>query len=334
MSSTQQYEAMNEKVMVLLKKDSEKSSAVSASPLIKISMDQLKNTDNGEVYKKLDELQVLIDNVSPYRNKSVFGKAGVIPKILSKAFRINHLSRYIDKFENSSKLIDNIILYLNKSKEELENDNKALKLEIEGMAIKRNELKNLIEELSQTQQECDEYLSINKKDEFEINRFKSDTYFPLLQKMTDVKQRVMVMEQSVIAFTTLIANNRELIVSLDRAKEVTVEALGVAILMAQSLSEQERILNSVNGLNRVTSDLIKQTSTQLKNQGASIQIQASSAMLDMQALETSFKECLESFEKIKDFRIKATDDIKKHLQNFDKLMDEINSKNMLINHVK
>lgn len=39
MSSTQQYEAMNEKVMVLLKKDSEKSSAVSASPLIKISMD-------------------------------------------------------------------------------------------------------------------------------------------------------------------------------------------------------------------------------------------------------------------------------------------------------
>ncbi|EFP1231206.1 toxic anion resistance protein, partial [Campylobacter jejuni] len=218
--------------------------------------------------------------------------------------------------------------------EELENDNKALKLEIEGMAIKRNELKNLIEELSQTQQECDEYLSINKKDEFEINRFKSDTYFPLLQKMTDVKQRVMVMEQSVIAFTTLIANNRELIVSLDRAKEVTVEALGVAILMAQSLSEQERILNSVNGLNRVTSDLIKQTSTQLKNQGASIQMQASSAMLDMQALETSFKECLESFEKIKDFRIKATDDIKKHLQNFDKLMDEINSKNMLINHVK
>ncbi|WP_252367558.1 toxic anion resistance protein, partial [Campylobacter jejuni] len=67
------------------------------------------------------------------------------------------------------------------------------------------------------------------------------------------------------------------------------------------MSEQERILNSVNGLNRVTSDLIKQTSTQLKNQGASIQMQASSAMLDMQALETSFKECLESFEKIKDF---------------------------------
>ncbi|HED7883178.1 TPA: hypothetical protein R6B22_001786 [Campylobacter coli] len=39
MSSTQQYEAMNEKVMVLLKKDNEKSSAVSASPLIKISND-------------------------------------------------------------------------------------------------------------------------------------------------------------------------------------------------------------------------------------------------------------------------------------------------------
>ncbi|HEF8473034.1 TPA: hypothetical protein SBF47_000517 [Campylobacter jejuni] len=87
MSSTQQYEAMNEKVMVLLKKDNEKSSAVSASPLIKISMEQLKNTDNGEVYKKLDELQVLIDNVSPYRNKSVFGKAGVIPKFYPKLLK-------------------------------------------------------------------------------------------------------------------------------------------------------------------------------------------------------------------------------------------------------
>lgn len=334
MSSIQQYKAVNEKVMVLLKKDDKESSSISASPLIKISMDQLKDTGNGEVYKKLEELQVLIENVSPYRNKSVFGKAGVIPRIISKTFKINHLSRYIDKFENSSKLISNIVLCLNESKEKLENDNKALGLEIEGMAIKRNELKDLIEKLTQLQQECNEYLSINKHDEFETNRFKSDTYFPLLQKMTDVKQRVMVMEQSVIAFTTLIANNRELIVSLDRAKEVTVEALGVAILMAQSLSEQERILNSVNGLNKVTSDLIKQTSSQLKNQGASIQMQASSAMLDMQALENSFKECLESFEKIRGFRIKATGDIEKHLQNFNKLMDEINSKNMLINHVK
>lgn len=334
MSLNNQYKAVNEKVMVLLKKDDKESSSISASPLIKISMDQLKNVDNGEVYKKLDELQVLIDNVSPYRNKSAFGKAGVIPRIISKTFKINHLSKYIDKFENSSKLISNIVLCLNESKEKLENDNKALGLEIKGMAIKRNELKDLIEKLTQLQQECNEYLSINKHDEFETNRFKSDTYFPLLQKMTDVKQRVMVMEQSVIAFTTLIANNRELIVSLDRAKEVTVEALGVAILMAQSLSEQERILNSVNGLNKVTSDLIKQTSSQLKNQGASIQMQASSAMLDMQALETSFKECLESFEKIRGFRIKATGDIEKHLQNFNKLMDEINSKNMLINHVK
>lgn len=334
MSLNNQYKAVNEKVMVLLKKDDKESSSISASPLIKISMDQLKDTGNGEVYKKLEELQVLIENVSPYRNKSVFGKAGIIPRIISKTFKINHLSRYIDKFENSSKLISNIVLCLNKSKEKLENDNKALGLEIEGMAIKRNELKDLIEKLTQLQQECNEYLSINKHDEFETNRFKSDTYFPLLQKMTDVKQRVMVMEQSVIAFTTLIANNRELIVSLDRAKEVTVEALGVAILMAQSLSEQERILNSVNGLNKVTSDLIKQTSSQLKNQGASIQMQASSAMLDMQALETSFKECLESFEKIRGFRIKATGDIEKHLQNFNKLMDEINSKNMLINHVK
>ncbi len=334
MSLNNQYKAVNEKVMVLLKKDDKESSSISASPLIKISMDQLKNVDNGEVYKKLDELQVLIDNVSPYRNKSAFGKAGVIPRIISKTFKINHLSKYIDKFENSSKLISNIVLCLNESKEKLENDNKALGLEIKGMAIKRNELKDLIEKLTQLQQECNEYLSINKHDEFETNRFKSDTYFPLLQKMTDVKQRVMVMEQSVIAFTTLIANNRELIVSLDRAKEVTVEALGVAILMAQSLSEQERILNSVNGLNKVTSDLIKQTSSQLKNQGASIQMQASSAMLDMQALENSFKECLESFEKIRGFRIKATGDIEKHLQNFNKLMDEINSKNMLINHVK
>ncbi len=334
MSLNNQYKAVNEKVMVLLKKDDKESSSISASPLIKISMDQLKNVDNGEVYKKLDELQVLIDNVSPYRNKSAFGKAGIIPRIISKTFKINHLSKYIDKFENSSKLISNIVLCLNESKEKLENDNKALGLEIKGMAIKRNELKDLIEKLTQLQQECNEYLSINKHDEFETNRFKSDTYFPLLQKMTDVKQRVMVMEQSVIAFTTLIANNRELIVSLDRAKEVTVEALGVAILMAQSLSEQERILNSVNGLNKVTSDLIKQTSSQLKNQGASIQMQASSAMLDMQALENSFKECLESFEKIRGFRIKATGDIEKHLQNFNKLMDEINSKNMLINHVK
>ncbi|HEC1760026.1 TPA: hypothetical protein R1698_001659 [Campylobacter lari] len=71
MSSIKQYEIVNEKVITLLQKDDEKSSSISANPLIKISMEQLKNTDNGEIYKKLDELQILIDNVSPYRNQSV-----------------------------------------------------------------------------------------------------------------------------------------------------------------------------------------------------------------------------------------------------------------------
>lgn len=322
---------LDEKISSILDKNSVDDST-NKNSMITISMDQLKNSGSSEIYNKINELQVLIENVSPYRNKSVFGK-GAVPQIIYKFFKINKVSKYLEKFESTSKLIDNIMLYLNRSKQELSNDNKALKLEIESLAIKRAELKNIIDEIEKIQLECEAYIEANKSDDLEIKRFKNETYFPMLQKLTDTKQRVLVMEQSIIAFTTLIANNNELITSLDRSSCVTVEALGAAILMAQSLSEQERILNSVSGLNKVTADLIKHTASQLKTQGVNIQMQASSAMIDMESLEVAFKDCLEAFQKIKDFRVNAVTTIKNQLNKFEKLTDEINKNNALTKQI-
>ncbi|MBZ7963334.1 toxic anion resistance protein [Campylobacter sp. W0049] len=322
-------EFLSDKVKNLIEKKNENISSQNATSLIKITSEQLKNTENVEIYKKIDELQNLINKVSPYNNKAVFNKGGAFSKILSKILKIDHLSNYVEKFESTSKLIDNIVIYLNKSEEELINDNKALNLEINELSQRRDNYLASTKELETLEKECEEYL-INEKDEFLIKKFKSETHFPLLQKKIDIKQKIMVIEQSILAFMTIIANNRELIVSLDRTKEVTIEALGVGILMAQSLSEQKRILNSVNGLNKTTSELIQETSNQLKTQATEIQIQASSAMLDMKGLEKSFNNCLESFEKIRNFREKATDEIKQQINEFDNLMNNLNSKLLLL----
>ena len=111
--------------------------------------------------------------------------------------------------------------------------------------------------------------------------------FPLKQKITDFQQQILVHTQGEIAIKTLINNNKELANSVDRTKSVTLNALNVAIITAQGLDQQQRVLKAVNDINATTSDLLAQNAANLKQQGVAIQQGAANAMLDMEKLEKS-----------------------------------------------
>jgi uncharacterized protein YaaN involved in tellurite resistance len=129
--------------------------------------------------------------------------------------------------------------------------------------------------------------------------------FALRQRTMDLQQQLAVNQQGVLATELIIRNNRELIRGVDRAIDVTVSALQVAVTVALALAHQKIVIDKVEAVNRTTSDLIAGTAERLKTQGTQIHEQATRAMLDMESLRQAFRDINSAFDEISRYRREA-----------------------------
>ena len=120
-----------------------------------------------------------------------------------------------------------------------------------------------------------------------------------------MQQQLAVNQQGILATELIARNNKELIRGVNRAINVTARALEVAATVAIALADQKVVLDKVESVNQATSDLIASTAEQLKEQGAAIQKQASSAMLDINALKSAFADIDVAIDDLATFRSQA-----------------------------
>lgn len=129
--------------------------------------------------------------------------------------------------------------------------------------------------------------------------------FPLRQRVLDLQQQLAVSQQGILALEVVIRNNRELMRGVDRAINVTVSALNVAVTVALALANQRLVLDHVEALNTTTSDLIAGTSRALRTQGVEIQNRAASTVLDMEQLEQAFADVIGAIDEVARYRREA-----------------------------
>src|SRR5258706_5987720 len=82
-------------------------------------------------------------------------------------------------------------------------------------------------------------------------------------------------------------NNVELTRGVDRAINVTVSALQVAVTLALALANQRITLEKVQAVNVTTDKLIADTAKNLRTQGAEIHKMAAGTSLNIQTLKQS-----------------------------------------------
>jgi uncharacterized protein YaaN involved in tellurite resistance len=92
--------------------------------------------------------------------------------------------------------------------------------------------------------------------------------FPLRQRIQDLQQQLAVNQQGVLAIELIVRNNKELIKGVDRAVNVTINALNVAVTVALALANQKIVLDKIQAVNVVTDRLIAQTAATLRSQAA------------------------------------------------------------------
>ena len=143
--------------------------------------------------------------------------------------------------------------------------------------------------------------------------------FPLRQRIMDLQQQLAVNQQGVLATALVMRNNTELVRGVNRAVDVTVSALQVAVTVALALANQRIVLDKINAINATTSDLISGTAERLRTQGAAIHTQASRSMLDMDALKSAFADINAAMDEISRFRQEALPQMARTIVEFDEL---------------
>ncbi|MGB0748334.1 MAG: toxic anion resistance protein [Magnetospiraceae bacterium] len=276
-----------------------------------------RGEDGGPVANALVELKVKMEDLNPNAydfNVSGFAKAlSFIPGVG------NRLQRYFLRYESSQGIIDEIIRSLEEGRETLKRDN----ITLDGDQQIMRDLTHQLDRQVQLGQAIDAKLSAAidglSSDDPKAMFIADELLFPLRQRIQDLQQQLAVNQQGVLATEIVIRNNRELMRGVDRALNVTVSALSVAVTVALALANQKLVLDRINALNKTTSDLISGTAKKLRTQGAAIHNQASSSMLDMEALKSSFKDINQAMEEITRYRQDALPKMATQILELDKL---------------
>ena len=233
------------------------------------------------------------------------------------------IARYFSQYQSAQTIIDEIIKSLDQGADQLKRDNTTLAFDQEQMRNSMVRLERAIQLGQLLDQKLEYKLDREISPEDEQHTFiQEELMFPLRQRIMDLQQSLAVNQQGVLTIEIIIRNNRELIRGVNRAVNVTVVALQVAVACAMALAHQKIVLDKIEALNRTTSSLIGHTAERLKTQGAAIHKQAAQSMLDMETLEKAFQDIKTAMDDISNFRREALPQMANNIIRMDQLTAE------------
>ena len=286
--------------------------------LLQVSVGNLSKTgdDGGQVAKGLAALHIQLKDLDP--SAVDFAKTGFLGKLF------NPLRAYFLKYQKADAVIADIVIFLDKGKSTLKNDNTTLEIEQQALREltkrlqKEIQLGVLMDESIESQIET---AKSRNEDPDRIRFITEEVLFPLRQRVMDLQQMLVVNQQGIMAIEVVIRNNKELIRGVDRAKNVTISALKISVTVASALYNQKIVLKKIQLLNQTTNELIAGTSRMLKTQGAEIHKQSLETSISVDTLKQAFTDVLSALDSISTYKQEALPKMRETIHQFKELAD-------------
>ena len=161
------------------------------------------------------------------------------------------IKRYFSKYESASTSIDAIINSLKAGQEQLKRDNITLTDDQKAMRALTFKLEQAIKLGQLIDQRLQDALNTEILADDPKHKFISEELlFPLRQRVMDLQQQLLVNQQGFLTIELIIRNNKELIRGVNRALNVTVGALQVAVTLALALANQKIVLEKVQAITK------------------------------------------------------------------------------------
>lgn len=295
--------------------DSIKRSATKNS-LLQMTVGNLSKDgdEGGLVAKGLLDLQRELKDLDP--SLIDFTRTGIFGKLY------NPIRSYFAKYQKAESAIADIIASLDRGKTILKNDNTTLYIEQHAMRdltkklMKEVQLGTLMDESIEKQIEA---AKARNEDPEKIKFVTEEVLFPLRQRFMDMQQMIVVNQQGVMATEIVIRNNKELMRGVERANNVTINALRISVMVAGALYNQKIVLKKIQILNDITNNLIRANAQMLKGQGVEIQKQSMEANISVETMKTAFADAMEALDSISSYKQEALPKMRDTINQFREL---------------
>ena len=295
--------------------DSMKRSA-NKNSLLQVTVGKLsKDGDEGSVVAKgLMDLHRELKDLDP--SLIDFTRTGILGKLFDP------IRSYFAKYQKADAAIADIIVSLDKGETTLKNDNTTLEIEQQAMRdltkklMKEIELGTLMDESIEKQIEA---ARARNEDPEKVKFVTEEVLFPLRQRFMDMQQMIVVNQQGVMATELVIRNNKELMRGVERAKNVTISALRISVMVAGALYNQKIVLKKIQMLNEITNNIISSNAQMLKEQGAEIQKESMEANISVETLKTAFADVMEALDSISTYKQEALPKMRDTINQFKEL---------------
>ena len=301
-----------------LQREAARRSQMLKQPVAKL----YKNTnEGGDVANALVDLKMTVEELDP-------GKVDFEPGWMTRTLGLmpivgTPLKRYFSRYESASTVMDAIIRSLKNGREELMRDNVTLADDQNAMRALNDKLEKAIKlaELIDAKLSAKAERELTPGDPRQAF-VQAEWLFPLRQRIQDLQQQLVVNQQGILAIEMIIRNNVELARGVDRAVNVTVSALQVAVTLALALANQRIVLSKVQAVNETTDKLIAETARNLRTQGADIHKMAAGTQLNIDTLKTAFADIRAALDDVTKFRQEALPKMAQAIVDLDKLSAE------------
>ena len=280
-----------------------------------------RGEDGGVVANSLVDLKIQVEELDP---AGLDLEAGWMTRILGYLPGIGTpMKRYFSRYESASTIIDAVVNSLKKGQDQLKRDNITLMDDQKAMRELTIKLEKTIKLAKMIDQGLQDKLSSDLPSDDPRYKFISEELlFPLRQRIQDLQQQLLVGQQGYLTIEMVIRNNKELIRGVDRAVNVTVSALQVAVTLALALANQKIVLEKIQAITETTDNLISGTAKRLRTQGVEIHKQASSTQLNMDTLKQAFDDIKFALDDVSRYRQEALPKMANTILEMDKLSGE------------
>ncbi|MCA3255068.1 MAG: toxic anion resistance protein [Alphaproteobacteria bacterium] len=255
----------------------------------------------------LAELRRTIEDLDPSKHGDLTAKKklfGIIP------FG-NKLRNYFDSYKSAQSHISAILSRLANGKDELLMDNAAIDVERAKLWETMGKLEQMIHVSKTLDAKLEgKAMELEASDPAKAKAIRESALFYTRQRTQDLLTQMAVSVQGYLALDLVKKNNVELVKGVDRASTTTVAALRTAVTVAQAMTNQRLVLDSITALNTTTANMIDATGNLLKTNTARIHEQAASATVPVETLKRAFQNIYDTMDAIDTFKLKALDSMK------------------------
>ena len=256
----------------------------------------------------LTELRRTIEDLDPGSKGDLLSRKrlfGLIP------FGGNKLRNYFDSYKSAQSHISTILSRLASGKDELLHDNAAIDQERANLWTTMGKLEQMIHVSKALDAGLEaKAAELEYTDPAKAKAIRESALFYVRQRTTDLLTQMAVSVQGYLALDLVKKNNVELVKGVDRASTTTVAALRTAVTVAQAMTNQKLVLESITTLNATTAGMIDKTGELLKTQTATIHQQAAGSTIPLETLQRAFQNVYTTMDAIDTFKLKALDSMK------------------------